>query len=321
MPLSDTPCLETVYERDIEFLLLEEFHSETEFVRWFVESVSGRQHEKIEFVGAWHSICDPKEGESDIVLLVDIGTKYALLLENKIDAAAQPEQVSRYFKRGEQGKAGGEWESFCACIVAPSKYLASDPEASIYDARIAYEDIREWMQQHLPHNKRTEWKVKLLTEAIDPDFRSRDKIFDERVTAFFHDYARFADNEFPDLGIKKMKRPSANAPWQEFCPRGLTGKYSNTKTYHFFYPGPRKHYVCVEFTGLGAQMAKIVDVNRELVPDGVQWELRQKKNVWLKTFVPSISTTDAFNGQINEVRVILTAASKLSTLASTIKLD
>jgi hypothetical protein len=28
MPLSDTPCLETVYERDIDFLLLEEFHSE-----------------------------------------------------------------------------------------------------------------------------------------------------------------------------------------------------------------------------------------------------------------------------------------------------
>jgi hypothetical protein len=173
MPLSDMPCLETVYERDIDFLLLEEFHSEAEFVRWFVESVTGH-HEKIQFVGAWHSICDPNAGESDIVLLVDIGTKHALLLENKIDASAQPEQGSRYFKRGEQGKAEGEWESFSACIVAPSNYLANAPEASIYDARIAYEDIRNWMQQHLPESKRTEWKVKLLTEAIDPSFRSRD---------------------------------------------------------------------------------------------------------------------------------------------------
>jgi hypothetical protein len=68
-------------------------------------------------------------------------------------------------------------------------------------------------------------------------------------------------------------------------------------------------------------MPKLIEANREVMPDGVQWELRQKKNVWLKTFVPSISTTEAFNGQINEVRVILTAASKLSTLAGTIKLD
>jgi hypothetical protein len=141
--------------------------------------------------------------------------------------------------------------------------------------------------KHLPTNKRTEWKVNLLTAAIEPNFRSSQKVFDERVTTFFREYWQFAETEFPDLGIKRMKQPSANSPWQEFSPRQLTKKYNYARTYHFFYPGPRRHYVCVEFTGLGAKMSTIIEANRDLVPDGIQWVLRQKKNVWLKTLVPN----------------------------------
>jgi hypothetical protein len=321
MPLSDTPCLDIVYERDIDFLLLEEFHAEPQFVRWFVESVTGKSHESIQFVGAWHSICDPKDGESDIVVLVNSGGKHALLLENKINACAQPEQANRYFKRGEQGKAAGEWESFTTCIAAPAQYLENDPEARFYDARVPYERVREWMQQHLPNDRRTEWKLKVLTDAIEPNYRSTQKLFDERVTEFFRDYWKFAEQEFPGLGIKRMKRPSANAPWQEFFPRELTTKYSNTRTYHFFYPGPRPHYACVEFANLGVEMQKMIDANRGLVPDGIRWELRQKKNVWLKAFVPTIVTIAPFSGQINEVRSVLTAVAQLSALAGIIKLQ
>src|SRR5262249_28322423 len=194
MPLSDTPYVSYVCERDIDFVLLEEFHSEPDFVRWFAAKVTGQAPEEINLLdGPWHSVCDSTLGESDLVLLVRVRDhKHAILIENKVDATAQPDQAMRYVKRGEQGTVQGEWESFTTCIVAPSSYLETDPEASIYDARITYESIHEWIGSHLPAVKRTEWKLRLLREAIEPSPRSSQKKFDERVTTFIREYWHFA---------------------------------------------------------------------------------------------------------------------------------
>src|SRR6267143_1091737 len=166
MSLSKMPYLQSVAEREMDFLLLEEFHSEPAFVTWFASHVMGKPLEEVSSLGVWHSISD-SSGESDLVLVVRIGeTKHAILIENKIDALPQPEQGTRYFTRGEAGRSAGDWNSFTTCIIAPANYLEANRDTATYNAQLPYEDIREWIRGHLPATKRTAWKVMLLTEAI-----------------------------------------------------------------------------------------------------------------------------------------------------------
>src|SRR5688572_21584196 len=100
MALADKPYLSSLWERDIDFLLLEEFHSEPAFVRWFVSTATGRPLENVSsFDGAWRSVSNAAlGGESDLLVLASLADqKHALLIENKIDAIAQPDQGLRYF--------------------------------------------------------------------------------------------------------------------------------------------------------------------------------------------------------------------------------
>ena len=46
-----------------------------------------------------------------IIFTAKDGTKYGLLIENKIDAPAQVDQAARYIKRGEVGVEQNKWDS------------------------------------------------------------------------------------------------------------------------------------------------------------------------------------------------------------------
>lgn len=99
--------LEAVSERDIDLLLCEEWSVNADYRRRFLRRVSGGL-EEMEFERLAHSVTDPIHGESDIVMLRQHGDhRHALLIENKIDAIAQPEQAARYAKRAAEGQASG----------------------------------------------------------------------------------------------------------------------------------------------------------------------------------------------------------------------
>src|SRR6266446_6305035 len=95
--------IEAVAERDIDLLLLEEFHVSDEFRSWFVNQVLPDSLTNTSFEGAWHSVTQPRLGESDLLVIVagSTGGRMALLIENKIDAPPQPEQGARYRERGQ----------------------------------------------------------------------------------------------------------------------------------------------------------------------------------------------------------------------------
>ncbi len=61
-------------------------------------------------------------GETDITVICNIdGEKHALLIEDKIDAIALPEQHDRYVKRGQKGVANNEYAGFDVFIVGPER--------------------------------------------------------------------------------------------------------------------------------------------------------------------------------------------------------
>ena len=68
-----------------------------------------------------------KDGESDITVIIKSeGKKYGLLIEDKIDAIAMPEQPERYIKRGEKGIKNKDYDAFYSFIVCPEKYYKNN---------------------------------------------------------------------------------------------------------------------------------------------------------------------------------------------------
>ena len=124
--------LETVTERDIDLILLEEMNVSETFCQWLAEKASIPER-SFESHGAWHSITDASLGESDLIMIIESSDKsYALMIENKIDAQAMPNQGERYYKRGKLGIEEGKWDWFTTCIIAPKLYLNKDREAKVY---------------------------------------------------------------------------------------------------------------------------------------------------------------------------------------------
>lgn len=91
----------TVEERDIDLLLMEEFHVSPAFVSWFAVQVGVGD---ATFAGAWHSVTDT-DGETDLLLRVVSGDmRTAILIENKVAAPEQSRQDARYHIRGARSR-------------------------------------------------------------------------------------------------------------------------------------------------------------------------------------------------------------------------
>jgi len=87
--------LEAVTERDIDLLLMEEFHISDDFVAWFCGELG---LSSVSPAGAWHSLCDP-DGQSDLLLRVlTEGRRIGVLIENKVAAPEQDLQGERYHR-------------------------------------------------------------------------------------------------------------------------------------------------------------------------------------------------------------------------------
>lgn len=106
--MSDTATYKfnDVYERDMDLLIAEEISCSKQFLHLFLD-VLGIQDASVDNV---HLSKSDEDGETDITVVLDIaGKKHGLLIEDKIDATAQPDQAGRYLKRGNRGIEKGEY--------------------------------------------------------------------------------------------------------------------------------------------------------------------------------------------------------------------
>ena len=73
-----------------------------------------------------------------------------MLIENKINASLQPNQVERYYKRGQFRVDQGNWDSYTVCLLAPERYVSRENEAE-FDSVIHYEAVLDQLE-NLPHD-------------------------------------------------------------------------------------------------------------------------------------------------------------------------
>lgn len=199
--LTSIPRLESVRERDIDLLLMEEISCCQNFRLWFLNQILPSTD--FNFIGVWHSVYESSLGESDLVILLEKeNIKYAILIENKIDALVQSEQASRYRERGQSGIAQARWDRFQTVIVAPQHYLTTALEADDFDVMIQYEAIEKFLRSE--GTERSIYRAKLLSSAIEQERRGYQPVKDEEVTAFWISY--FHRLSATENGLS-MKRP------------------------------------------------------------------------------------------------------------------
>ncbi|WP_084883426.1 hypothetical protein [Vibrio sp. qd031] len=207
--------LESVRERDTDLLLIEELHVKPEFQK-FISTKLLPQYHIASFRGAWHSI-STQDGESDVIVIFDDanGKRVAALIENKVNASAQPRQAERYFERGKEGIENDTWDAFVTCLFAPKSYLNSDRQN--YQTTLSYEAVQQFFIK--TKSVRADYKARVLEAAIEHQRRSKQREVNESSTQFAHKYTRYMQNQHPDLSIKEeLQGRALGHSWFYFYP-------------------------------------------------------------------------------------------------------
>lgn len=178
-------------EKDIDTLVMDRLSCGGELLDLLVEAVGddipGIASE-YELARIEHSAAT-RNGESDLIAVLSSSSgAHAILIEDKVDAPAQPQQAKRYELRGEEGVAAGDWDSYSVIIIAPEEYLKSNSEP--YPHELSYQSIRD----ALPLGD--EFGRRMLSAAVVKQQSSWQLSRSEVMSAFYDEVA---------LTAKKMR--------------------------------------------------------------------------------------------------------------------
>ena len=160
-----------------------------------------------EVVSVRRSVHETSLGETDIEAILDVGgNKLGLLIENKVRAFLMPEQLSRYQRRGDDGRTRGTWGKYFVAVFSPQSYRSYIPESdALYiDGFITYEWVRDWLiEEDILSNA---FKMHLLDEAIADARTGYVKKLDTRMTHFHQSVYAIASTEYPQLKMAWLEQ-------------------------------------------------------------------------------------------------------------------
>lgn len=223
----DRRAIAKIYERDMDLVLVEELESSNEFRIWLAARVFGIDR-YVSHLQAIHSVVDESNRESDVVYRFLAHTDgrtgdpvpVAILLENKIDAVAQPNQGRDYRHRGNAGKDRGDWQDYRTCLVAPKSYVEVAHDRVNFDESISYEEILAYFASRKERDERFRWKARLVGDAILKKKTGYTPTISEQATEFVLAYHQIA-MQFPRLQMPTPKPRPAGSTWISFRPDNL----------------------------------------------------------------------------------------------------
>ena len=202
-----------ILEHDMDMLILEEFACSNKFAKIFLKKVG---IDNAIVISTWQSKTDNELGESDMTVVFDCdGKKIALLIEDKIDAIAMPEQPSRYSLRGDKGIQDGDYDNYYVFIVAPRQYLENNEKAKEYPNSVSYEEIKEYFEQI--NDGRNSFKLAQLNLAIEKQKNGYQVVKNSLVTDFWGKYVAYKNTYFSRLDLVNSSdiKPT-NGVWTHF---------------------------------------------------------------------------------------------------------
>lgn len=289
--------LKAAFERDVDLVLVRAFYEENSVSQLFLnggDRILEIQHSAMEL-----------HGESDLQVIVERnGKRHAILIEDKIDAPAQPDQYKRYCERGNRGKAEGRWADYSVYIVAPEKYLNSDREAIEYPNKVSYEAVRKELMQGNDIVSLT-----IIETALKRSEGTLPAIVDEAVTAFWESYYDYHEQYAPHLMLHVNRcKKGPNAIWPDF-----KTVLKGTKILHKSAQG----YVDLEFRGLAEQLDQLKDTLRPYLSSDMSVE-RTGGSAVVRISVPTMDFSKPFTTYEKEIVTVFTAVERLNQLAMTI---
>ncbi|MBR6573385.1 MAG: PD-(D/E)XK nuclease family protein [Clostridia bacterium] len=205
-----------VSERDMDLLFLEEFAVNKDFRDLFIQQIQDFDLNGHEIVSEELSFVDAALGESDLtIVLENKGHKVALLIEDKINAVAQPRQYERYVERGNKGILEKAYDKFYVFLIAPAGYFKGNDSAEKYPLKVTYEECQGLFATCA--DVRSELKLQQITEAIEQGHKPYTKIVDVTSTSFWDSYVRYMQIHYPDIELKsKVREKSKNGDWPTY---------------------------------------------------------------------------------------------------------
>jgi len=163
-------------ERDIDLLLVEEFRCSKAFREQFISEISTFRDVSLTHINGhvthsrrrMHS-----RREIDILLEIDgLEGRYAILIENKLDTAEQPEQGESY-RLEAMALSSGDFDFALTVLVCPEAYREKSAAfADKFDAVVTYERLRDMLMERAAREKgelgaRLNYRTALLQQAIE----------------------------------------------------------------------------------------------------------------------------------------------------------
>lgn len=211
----------TISERDMDMLFLNAFGVDKGFLKLFIGKTDLPKDDYT--VSEVYLSKADKDGESDITVIIEAsGLKYGLLVEDKIDAMAMPEQPERYIKRGNKGVKNKEYVNFYSFIVCPEKYLINNEAAKKYPYAVKYEEIQDYFSKKSDPVHTVFYQE--ISQAIDKAKRPPKVEINANANRFFRKYKDYQEENYPELNLT-TKRDS-NGYWAHYTTRfGLVYLY------------------------------------------------------------------------------------------------
>ena len=299
-----------ILEHDMDMLILEEFSCSAEFSKIFLSKIGITN---AILLSTWQSKTDSELGESDLTIVFSHNDKkIALLIEDKIDAIAMPEQPSRYILRGNKGVESGDYDYYYIFIVAPKKYLEINEKAKEYPYNVSYEEIRDYFVKI--DDPRKGFKIAQIDLAIEKQKNGYQVVKNSIITDFWRYYIEYKKLFYPKLNlvISSDIKPTS----------GYWTYFRTNNSYSCIYFKSNKGYVDLTFNG----KADIIDKIKSFLSNAIgnYYEqgytvVKTGKSCVIRLTVPIVDFSKPFDIQIDLVKQSFDAVEKLFELSN--KLD
>ncbi len=299
-----------VSERDMDLLFMEAFATDPDFCRLFIDKTENAGKEFVT-ISAERSKIDSGLGESDITVIYETdGTLHALLIEDKIDAIAMPNQHERYIKRGQKGKENGEYDAFDIFIVCPKKYRETNEEAAKYELFVSYEECRDYFASRSDtHSKHRFQQISQAIETMKAEYKVD---INEIAVDSFKKYLAYQEIHFPRLkSLNNVNKKTINGWWPFFA----TGISPNIYIIH----KTNKSYVDLTINNAGDRIAVLSTIEKWLHESGHERIRLAKtgKSAAFRINVPAINMGKPFeNWKMGDLDACFEAIQELADLAA-----
>jgi hypothetical protein len=290
-----------ICEQDIDLFLLEEAVSNRSFVTWLLSLLPDWPVDSQELVLANRSVSQGN-GESDVELTFadPAGRRAMLLIENKLDAGFQPQQLARYRERATTYVLQGQCAHASVILLAPTSYAHGAKDA--VDAVLSYEDVKAWLEAAGP-DERFAYKMQLLDTALTKHRLGYNPETDQPVTTFWNLYWREACRLTPLLQLEDPGPKPAGAGFVWFWSARLP---EDLNICHKLPKGS----VDLQFPGWGRRLYELSDGIGSNLEPGMEI-IRAAKSAAIRLAVPVLHTGRPFDEQVESVRLGLAAAQRL----------